>query len=89
MTHAQISKLFLIGILFIVVFIFFRYGTTSTPTAFYTDYGCVRSVCILHEAIGESCLLLEPTLSKILIEQDPLNRNTLNILIVPSENQCK
>lgn len=89
MNHSNISRVFLLIIVGTVLFIFFLYGTAPKEESFYTEYGCVRSVCIKHSVIGESCIVLDLMLSKIVIEKDPVQERALNILVTPSENQCK
>ena len=88
--QTKIGKALILTLIGIIIMILAMYGfRNERESVELSVVGCVQSVCIESKVAGESCAVLAPRVSEIVIETDRHDSRLKNIKVIPSNDRCR
>lgn len=88
--NTKISRAIVLVILLIIVAILGAYGfRNERELVEHSIMACVQSVCVESTTAGESCVVLNATVSEIVVEADRHGSRLKNIRVIPSTDRCR
>lgn len=86
----KVSKAIILAMFICILVMLASYGFRNERESVEVSLlGCVVSVCIESSTAGESCSVLTPTVSEIVVETDRHDRRFKNIRVIPSNDRCQ